>query len=242
MFNAERLGSSVWFGLISLSFYRLKRKGHHWVLRRDHCATKLEKVPLGNDTFHNSPVPPRVTKAWPKNVLIRTDSTQESTGQCLPQYKNNYGVSAQREGQQSLDDGQRPSDLYHTHGGAGCHGWPTSGAPSAELAILGCISRGLMKISHCLLSGLTAFRPNQPDWENSSTMQQAATVPGGEPNLLDSTGLCLLSLDSGRVCGLLMLYILKGLMDWLNHEQAKGTPIKKLCEVFDLIRGTSTGG
>ncbi|CEJ57466.1 Putative Pfs, NB-ARC and TPR domain protein (JCVI) [Penicillium brasilianum] len=66
---------------------------------------------------------------------------------------------------------------------------------------------------------------------------------GGEPNLLDTTGLCLLSLDGGGVRGLSSLYILKGIMDRLNHarEQIKLPPVKP-CEVFDLIGGTSTGG
>jgi len=46
--------------------------------------------------------------------------------------------------------------------------------------------------------------------------QRLATRHGGEPNLLDTTGLCLLSLNGGGVRGLLTLYILKGLMDQLN--------------------------
>ncbi|OQE26123.1 hypothetical protein PENFLA_c007G06998 [Penicillium flavigenum] len=73
-------------------------------------------------------------------------------------------------------------------------------------------------------------------------MQQEATVHGGEPNPLDSTGLCLLSLDGGGVRGLSTLYILKGLMDRLNQTRPQGSPAKKPCEVFDLIGGTSTGG
>jgi patatin-like phospholipase/acyl hydrolase len=73
-------------------------------------------------------------------------------------------------------------------------------------------------------------------------MQQGATVHGGEPNPLDSTGLCLLSLDGGGVRGLSTLYILKGLMDRLNQTRPQGSPAKKPCEVFDLIGGTSTGG
>ncbi|PYH43058.1 FabD/lysophospholipase-like protein [Aspergillus saccharolyticus JOP 1030-1] len=73
-------------------------------------------------------------------------------------------------------------------------------------------------------------------------MQQVATIYGGEPNPLDSTGLCLLSLDGGGVRGLSTLYILKGLMDRLNLKRADGSPPKKPCEVFDLIGGTSTGG
>lgn len=62
-----------------------------------------------------------------------------------------------------------------------------------------------------------------------------------EPNTLDSEGLCLLSLDGGGVRGLSTLYILRGLMDRLNHERKTIPPLKP-CEVFDLIGGTSTGG
>lgn len=73
-------------------------------------------------------------------------------------------------------------------------------------------------------------------------MQQVATIHGGEPNPLDGTGLCLLSLDGGGVRGLSTLYILKGLMYRLNQARPEGSPAKKPCEVFDLIGGTSTGG
>jgi len=61
-----------------------------------------------------------------------------------------------------------------------------------------------------------------------------------EPNPLDSTGLCLLSLDGGGVRGLSMLYILKSIMDRLNYERKKTNfaPMKP-CEVFSLIGGTS---
>lgn len=73
--------------------------------------------------------------------------------------------------------------------------------------------------------------------------QSLATQHGGEPSPLDTTGLCLLSLDGGGVRGLSTLYILKGLMTRLNNErQSKGLPRVKPCEVFDLIGGTSTGG
>jgi patatin-like phospholipase/acyl hydrolase len=66
---------------------------------------------------------------------------------------------------------------------------------------------------------------------------------GGEPNPLDTTGLCLLSLDGGGVRGLSSLYVLKIIMDRLNHERrAAALPPVKPCEVFDLIGGTSTGG
>jgi patatin-like phospholipase/acyl hydrolase len=75
-------------------------------------------------------------------------------------------------------------------------------------------------------------------------MEQAtSTVCGGEPNPVDSTGLCLLSLDGGGVRGLSTLYILKNIMDRLNNERKKSNlHLVKPCEVFDLIGGTSTGG
>lgn len=76
-------------------------------------------------------------------------------------------------------------------------------------------------------------------------MEQATiSKHGGEPNPLDDTGICLLSLDGGGVRGLSTLYILKGLMDRLNDERKKtaNLPPAKPCEVFDLIGGTSTGG
>ncbi|PYH40038.1 phospholipase, patatin family protein, partial [Aspergillus saccharolyticus JOP 1030-1] len=73
-------------------------------------------------------------------------------------------------------------------------------------------------------------------------MEQTVAIYDGEPNPLDSSGLCLLSLDGGGVRGLSTLYILKGLMDRLNLKRADGSPPKKPCEVFDLIGGTSTGG
>jgi patatin-like phospholipase/acyl hydrolase len=73
--------------------------------------------------------------------------------------------------------------------------------------------------------------------------QRLATQHGGESNTLDTTGLCLLSLDGGGVRGLSTLYILKGLMTRLNNNrQDAGLPRVKPCEVFDLIGGTSTGG
>jgi Patatin-like phospholipase len=80
-------------------------------------------------------------------------------------------------------------------------------------------------------------------------MEQAQLAPtltqeqGEEPNPVDITGLCLLSLDGGGVRGLSMLYILKGIMAQLNQaRQAANLPSVKPCEVFDLIGGTSTGG
>jgi Patatin len=73
-------------------------------------------------------------------------------------------------------------------------------------------------------------------------IQQVATIHSGEPNPLNSTELCLLSLDGGGVRGLSTLYILKGLMDRPNQAHSEGSPAKKPCEVFDLIGGTNTGG
>ena len=74
-------------------------------------------------------------------------------------------------------------------------------------------------------------------------MRTLATQHGAEPNPLDRTGLCLLSLDGGGVRGLSTLYILKGLMARLNRErQEAGLPRVRPCELFDLIGGTSTGG
>lgn len=77
-------------------------------------------------------------------------------------------------------------------------------------------------------------------------MEQSQTpklATGGEPNPVDRTGLCLLSLDGGGVRGLSTLYILKSVMTLLNHERKEiGLPPVKPCEIFDLIGGTSTGG
>jgi len=73
--------------------------------------------------------------------------------------------------------------------------------------------------------------------------QAMAQETGGELGLLDTTGLCLLSLDGGGVRGLSSLYILKSIMDRLNTtRKAKGLSPVKPCEMFDLIGGTSTGG
>ncbi len=73
--------------------------------------------------------------------------------------------------------------------------------------------------------------------------QRVEQAIGGGTNLLDSTGLCLLSLDGGGVRGLSTLYILKGIMARLNDERkTAGLQPVKPCEIFDLICGTSTGG
>lgn len=74
-------------------------------------------------------------------------------------------------------------------------------------------------------------------------MQKEASIHGGDPNPVNTAGLCLLSLDGGGVRGLSSLYILKNIMDRLNHARAQfELPLVKPCEVFDLIGGTSTGG
>lgn len=75
-------------------------------------------------------------------------------------------------------------------------------------------------------------------------MEQAqAQTASGEPDKLDQSGLCLLSLDGGGVRGLSTLYILKGIMDKLNHDRtAAGHRTVEPCEIFDVIGGTSTGG
>jgi patatin-like phospholipase/acyl hydrolase len=76
-------------------------------------------------------------------------------------------------------------------------------------------------------------------------MQQTmSTQHGDDPDPLDSTGLCLLSLDGGGVRGLSTLFILKSIMDRLNDKRktTANLPPVKPCEVFDLIGGTSTGG
>lgn len=78
----------------------------------------------------------------------------------------------------------------------------------------------------------------------ATTMEHETTLKySGESNPVDTTGLCLLSLDGSGVRGLSSLYILKSIMDRLNdaREQIKLPPVKP-CEVFDLIGGTRTGG
>lgn len=75
--------------------------------------------------------------------------------------------------------------------------------------------------------------------------QQQIDATGGPPSLLESDGLCLLSIDGGGVRGLASLYILKYVMDRLNNVRRETgddlTPLKP-CDIFDLIGGTSTGG
>ncbi|SPO02516.1 uncharacterized protein DNG_05189 [Cephalotrichum gorgonifer] len=62
-------------------------------------------------------------------------------------------------------------------------------------------------------------------------------------NPVDTTGLCLLSLDGGGVRGLSTLHVLKVIMDQLNYERKQsGLGPVKPCDIFDLIGGTSTGG
>jgi len=70
-----------------------------------------------------------------------------------------------------------------------------------------------------------------------------ATRNVDRPHPVDTTGICLLSLDGGGVRGLSSLYILEGVMTSLNHKRKNdGLHPVKPCEVFDLIGGTSTGG
>lgn len=68
--------------------------------------------------------------------------------------------------------------------------------------------------------------------------QILAVETSDEANPIDKSGLCLLSLDGGGVRGLSTLYILKGLMQRLNHERrSDGLPAVRPCNVFDLIGG-----
>jgi patatin-like phospholipase/acyl hydrolase len=60
---------------------------------------------------------------------------------------------------------------------------------------------------------------------------------------MDSPGYCLLSLDGGGVRGLATLFVLKRIMNLLNHHrEEKGLAHVKPCHVFDIMAGTSTGG
>ncbi|KAM0277280.1 hypothetical protein ACHAQH_005939 [Verticillium albo-atrum] len=60
---------------------------------------------------------------------------------------------------------------------------------------------------------------------------------------VDTTGLCLLSLDGGGVRGLSTLHVVKNIVDELNYKRAaSGLDRIKPCDIFDLIGGTSTGG
>ncbi|KAF2147988.1 hypothetical protein K461DRAFT_67215 [Myriangium duriaei CBS 260.36] len=68
--------------------------------------------------------------------------------------------------------------------------------------------------------------------------KQAAQSGGG-----DSAAHPLLSLDGGGVRGLSSLYILKGIMQLLNHGRKKqGQQALEPFGVFHLIGGTGTGG
>jgi len=73
---------------------------------------------------------------------------------------------------------------------------------------------------------------------------QAMKIRGAQLDLLNGAGFCMLSLNSGGVVrGLSSLYILKHIMNWLNHDRKKAKlHAVKPCEVFDLIGGTGTGG
>jgi patatin-like phospholipase/acyl hydrolase len=62
-------------------------------------------------------------------------------------------------------------------------------------------------------------------------------------DLLESAGLCLLSLDGGGIRGLSALYVLRDLMKDINRARHQaGLPYAKPCQIFDLIGGSSTGG
>ncbi|KAL9628781.1 MAG: hypothetical protein Q9204_005667 [Flavoplaca sp. TL-2023a] len=75
------------------------------------------------------------------------------------------------------------------------------------------------------------------------TVNNEETSPSQDRGPVDTTGLCLLSLDGGGVRGLSTLYILKSIFRQLNHERSiTHLPPVKPCDVFDLIGGTSTGG
>lgn len=70
-----------------------------------------------------------------------------------------------------------------------------------------------------------------------------SVVQSRNEQTLDNTGYCLLSLDGGGVRGLSTLYILRNIMNTLNHNRKEaGLEERKPCEIFDLMGGTSTGG
>ncbi|KAG8674236.1 hypothetical protein FPOAC1_000200 [Fusarium poae] len=73
--------------------------------------------------------------------------------------------------------------------------------------------------------------------------QALRSETGGEPDIIDTTGPCLLSLDGGGVRGISTLYVLQNLMRRVNIDRnARGLGYARPCDVFDLIGGTSTGG
>ncbi|KAL9007010.1 MAG: hypothetical protein Q9180_009736, partial [Flavoplaca navasiana] len=85
--------------------------------------------------------------------------------------------------------------------------------------------------------GVNYDQLRQPSMNN----EEPSTSQDRDP--VDTTGLCLLSLDGGGVRGLSTLYILKSIFRQLNQERKiTHLPPVKPCEVFDLIGGTSTGG
>ncbi|KAJ5817753.1 FabD/lysophospholipase-like protein, partial [Penicillium robsamsonii] len=76
-------------------------------------------------------------------------------------------------------------------------------------------------------------------------VQSQVTVDGhgGNPTDINTEGLCLLSLNGSSVRGLSSLYILKQIMNRVNHERRESRlDAVKSCEILDLIGGTSTGG
>lgn len=71
------------------------------------------------------------------------------------------------------------------------------------------------------------------------------TRTGDTPDIIDTRGLCLLSIDGGGVRGLSTLYILRTIMNGVNDERVNSQPPKppvRPCDIFDMIGGTSTGG
>lgn len=92
------------------------------------------------------------------------------------------------------------------------------------------LSLGLYLNQVDLIPSLTLFLMSYPD-----SIDQDVDV--------NKTGWCLLSFDGGGVRGLSSLYIMKGVMQEVNHQrELSGLPAVKPCELFDLIGGTSTGG
>ncbi|KAF5556322.1 calcium-independent phospholipase [Fusarium phyllophilum] len=62
------------------------------------------------------------------------------------------------------------------------------------------------------------------------------------PIASESRGLCLLSLDGGGVKGLFSIIVINRLMQETRRLEGPGAELKKPCDYFDLIGGTSTGG
>lgn len=66
--------------------------------------------------------------------------------------------------------------------------------------------------------------------------QTVCPMGSGGANPVDTTGLCLLSLDGGGVRGLSTLHVLKDIIDQLNYvRKNSGLDPVKPCDDFDLI-------